>query len=165
MNAILLSAGIAGVFFLMAGFFVKPKIPKCLCVFLGISALISAGGYSAWRFFSAKKTPAPAVSIPQSAVTAPVVRRDKLTMEQLQFELDLSDYQVKRLRPIMKEESLRRSALVRKYGGSPQEQQSLQKELKLFQSYYEDMYSHILNETQFSEYKRLREAHSSDREK
>ena len=38
--------------------------------------------------------------------------------------------------------------------------QELQKELKLFREYYENMYSHVFSDAQFGQYKRLRDAHS-----
>ena len=86
---------------------------------------------------------------------------DKLTIEELTSELGLTEYQVKRIRPIMKEESLRRSGLIKKYAnGGPAGRQELQKELKLFREYYEDMYSHVFSDAQFGQYKRLRDAHS-----
>jgi hypothetical protein len=139
---------------------------KFFLIFLGTAVLFAAGGYGAYEIFFRKKTAVVPESIPRaSSAASPSPRRDKPVIEQLKSELDLTEYQIKRLRPIMKEESLRRDALVKKYaGGGPEGRQVLQKELKLFQKYYEDMYLHILSDAQFEQYKKLRAAHSSSQE-
>jgi hypothetical protein len=163
MERVLLSAAGAGLILITAGIFVKPRLLKFLFLFVGIFSLIAAGGYGAYELFLRKMIfPQKQEPAPQIASIPTPSRRDKLTIEQLKEDLRLSDYQVKRLRPIMKEESLRRSTLVRKYsGGGPEARQALEKELKLFQRYYEDMYSHIMSEEQFKKYLEIRESHSS----
>ncbi|MDD2702856.1 MAG: hypothetical protein PHC33_02450 [Candidatus Omnitrophica bacterium] len=139
---------------------------KFFVIFLGAVVLFAAGGYGAYEFFFRKKTAVVPEFIPRSSSAAsPSPRRDKLVIEQIKSELNLTEYQIKRLRPIMKEESLRRDALVKKYAGGGQEgQPALQEELKLFRKYYEDMYSHILSDAQFEQYKKLRAAHYSTQE-
>ncbi|MFA5362149.1 MAG: hypothetical protein WC335_02735 [Candidatus Omnitrophota bacterium] len=157
----LLSAGIAGFVFFAAGLFLKPKFLRVIFLFLGIAALLAAGGSGVYEFYFKKIVLHPSAPAQQSSVVTPSSRRDKLTIEELTSELGLTEYQVKRIRPIMKEESLRRSALIKKYAnGSAAGRQELQKELKLFREYYENMYSHVFSDAQFGQYKRLRDAHS-----
>lgn len=98
---------------------------------------------------------------PQSPVTPvqeeSLIALDDLSIDSLTKVLDLSSAQVKRLQPILKTEKRRHDAIMRTYvSDSGQLTEAGMKQLADFRSYYENMYSHILNEEQFARYLRVR---------
>jgi hypothetical protein len=84
--------------------------------------------------------------------------RKKVTLKELKEKLGLTDKQLERLTPIMKENANRRKEILVKYTGKGEAAKpALKQELVLFQKYYDDMYSHILNEEQWTKYLAMRE--------
>ena len=87
----------------------------------------------------------------------PLIVRDDLSLESLTRVLELSPAQVKRMRPILKQEKKRHDAILRAYAASNGNlSEAGIKQLEDFRLYYEKMYSHILNEEQFGKYTRVR---------
>ncbi|MFA5116335.1 MAG: hypothetical protein WC486_03545 [Candidatus Omnitrophota bacterium] len=102
------------------------------------------------------QTPAPAR---QAAVkkghTKPA---KKVSLKELQARLSLTDAQMKRLTPIMKQKGERRLEIIKKYAGKGESARAaLMREMELFREYYDNMYSHIMNEDQWTGYLELRE--------
>jgi len=72
--------------------------------------------------------------------------------------LSLTDAQMKRLTPIMKQKGERRLEIIKKYAGKGESARAaLMREMELFREYYDNMYSHIMNEDQWTGYLELRE--------
>ena len=82
----------------------------------------------------------------------------KVSLKELKAQLGLTDSQVKRLTPIMKQKGDRRTEIIKKYAGKGEKARSaFIKEMQLFRQYYDDMYSHIMSEEQWSQYLQIRE--------
>ncbi|MFA5116336.1 MAG: hypothetical protein WC486_03550 [Candidatus Omnitrophota bacterium] len=87
-----------------------------------------------------------------------LIKDNGLTLETLAEALNLTEQQVKRMKPVYRDEQKKREALQRKISSSRDESaaEKLKSQLGLFHEYYEDMYSHILDEAQFSRFMRIR---------
>ncbi|MCM8827101.1 MAG: DUF2680 domain-containing protein, partial [Candidatus Omnitrophica bacterium] len=82
----------------------------------------------------------------------------KITLKYLKEVLGLTDRQVQRIAPIMKEKADKRKEIISKYAGKGESaKEALKREILLFQKYYDDMYANILTEEQWGKYLALKE--------
>lgn len=82
----------------------------------------------------------------------------KVSLKELQSRLALTDAQVKRLAPIMKQKGDRRTEIIRKYAGKGEKARpAFMRDMELFRQYYDDMYSHIMTDDQWNQYLQIRE--------
>jgi hypothetical protein len=126
---------------------VKLIVGICIAAVLLICILIIV--VPLFRFEKTEQTP--------SAPPKPLIAREDLSIESLTRVLGLSGVQVKRMKSVLKAESKRREAILRIYAlqdGSLSET-GLQ-QLAEFSKYYEKMYSHILDEEQYTGFMRIR---------
>ena len=94
----------------------------------------------------------------QQETTTKSVPRNKIFLKELEDKLGLTDKQLERLTPIMKDKASKRSEVLSKYAGKGDASRSaLKQELLLFQKYYDDMYAHILSEEQLAKYMAMRQ--------
>jgi len=106
-----------------------------------------------------KETPQPS---PQESSTKASVPGKKITLKELKEILGLTDKQMERLTPIVKEKAGKRREIIAKYTGKGEAAKSaLKQELLLFQKYYDNMYSHILTEEQWARFMALRQENKS----
>ena len=103
--------------------------------------------------------PEAAAPVKQASVKkGPAKPVKKVSLKELQGRLALTDAQVKRLTPIMKQKGERRTEIIKKYAGKGEQARSaFMHEMQLFREYYDDMYSHIMTEEQWNQYIQIRE--------
>jgi hypothetical protein len=82
----------------------------------------------------------------------------KVSLKDLQSRLALTDAQVKRLTPIMKQKGDRRLEIIKKYAGKGESARpAFERDMQLFRQYYDDMYSHVMSDEQWNQYLQIRE--------
>lgn len=128
----------------------------------GIALCVALLFYGYKTFIPRYKKSATADIGQNNTAVSPVVPK-KLSIKELKYILMLTDNQVKRLEPIMKEEKLRRKAIFNQHSAAGTDgRSSVDKELQMFRKYYENMYSHILTDEQFKKYLQVRDARNEE---
>ncbi|MDD4908083.1 MAG: hypothetical protein PHJ00_03375 [Candidatus Omnitrophica bacterium] len=123
-----------------------------------ISVCIIAVAVSAYLLYShSPRGKTPVLSAEDQRINE-LIKNNGLTLETLAEALNLTEQQVKRMKPVFRDEQKKREALQRKISSTDDQSlaEKLKRQLGLFHEYYEEMYSHILDEAQFSRFIRIR---------
>lgn len=93
-----------------------------------------------------------------------VFAEGRLTIEELQEELNLTDAQVDDILPIIENDKQEKQAIIEKYqGGGEGSNSAMQEELKVLQKEHDSKYSEILTDEQMGNYTELRKQESKAR--
>jgi transcriptional regulator with XRE-family HTH domain len=128
------------------------KIPATISV-----CIIAAAVFGFLLYSHSPRSKTPVLSAEDQRINE-LIKNNGLTLETLAEALNLTEQQVKRMKPVFRDEQKKREALQRRISSARDEPsaEKLKSQLGLFHEYYEDMYSHILDEAQFSRFMRIR---------